>query len=149
MHPNFFSYQRLALLSTLVVPATLLGLVLQPFVIGLLLTPPKGISVPERILSPRTTRDRIDRGYHLLKGKKDGEGAKEALLVLNEAIRLDPTSGDAFLCRGYVLSALGRKEEALSDVTRARTLFLTAGNGVEVKNIDNVYLPQIRSYKSL
>ena len=47
---------------------------------------------------------------------------EEALVPCREAIELQPNLGDAFLCRGRALSALGRRAEALIAFDRAIAL---------------------------
>ncbi len=44
---------------------------------------------------------------------------EQAVLYLDEAIRLDPAYADAFLRRGMALSELGQAEEAFEDITRS------------------------------
>lgn len=139
-----FAFQRLVLLGTLVTPISFVGLLLQPLVISVMLAPPQG-RIPAGVVSPRTSRDRIDRAYYYLKGRRTDTNLAKAMEAANSAIISDPDNGDGYVCRAYVRSALQDRQRALVDLEMALQLYRRAGNELEVRNTLSIYIPQVQA----
>ena len=140
-------YQSLFLIPLILLPVSLLGLLLEPLFMASLLSPPKGRTVPENIQHPRTSRDYIQRATGILweARRPTASDFMEALGSANTAIRLDPTNGDAFVCRAYIYAEKGEGNKAFMDVDTAQALYERFGNTRGLRQLDEVIRPQIKS----
>jgi lipoprotein NlpI/transglutaminase-like putative cysteine protease len=86
-------------------------------------------------------------GSYCLRSSAHGElgSVREALADANEAVKLTPSSPEAFRCRAYAYLVSGRFEESIADFSKAITLGATDSHTLQRRGIAKLYANKLDS----